>query len=140
MRAEPYGCPQAVNSYESKGAVVFLLIRSDEYSFHESRVGMEVEYTRCTGFRICARSAEREIVTDNASKMGDRGRVTAIGMCASRICREKRARHRTREEEVACIPGEYVRNRQRRNTIVRRGGSARVRSGRHRKAGSQYKA
>ena len=36
--------------------------------------------------------------------------------------------------------GGYVRNRQRRNTIVRRGGSARVRSSRHRKAGSQHKA
>jgi hypothetical protein len=40
MRAEPYGRPQAVDSYESEGAVVFLLIRSDEYSFHESRVGV----------------------------------------------------------------------------------------------------
>src|SRR6266851_1432810 len=141
MRAEPYGCPQAVDSYESEGAVVFLLIRSDEYSFHESRVGVEVERPSFTGFRICACSAEGEIdLTDNASKVGDRGRIAATGMCTSGICRrEGHARHRTREEEVTCIRREYVRNRQGRNAIICKV-RARVCSSRHPNAGSQHKA
>jgi hypothetical protein len=107
---------------------VFLLVRSDEYPFHESRVGVEVERTRFTGFRICACSAECEIdLTDNASKVGDRGRIAAAGkMCTSGICRrEVHARHRTREEEVTCIRREYVRNRQRRNAIICTGGCGR---------------
>ena len=61
---------------------MFFLIRSDEYSFHESRVGVEVELTRCTGFRICACSAEREIdLTDNTPKVGDRGRIATTRIC-----------------------------------------------------------
>ena len=141
MRAEPYGRPQAVDSYESEGAVVFFLIGSDEYSFHESRVGVEVERTRFAGFRICACSAEGEIgLTDNASKVGDRGRIAATGMCTSGICRrEVHARHRTREEEVTCIRREYVRNRQGRNAIIC-SALARVCSSRHPNAGSQHKA
>jgi hypothetical protein len=58
MRGKPHGCPQAVNSYEGEGAVVLLLIFSDEYGFDESRIGMEVERPRRAAGRVGAGPTE----------------------------------------------------------------------------------
>ena len=87
MRAQRARC-YAVNSYESKGAIVPALIRGDKRAFHESRVCVELIRSGRAGFGIHSRSAECEVdLADEPFKIRNGGRVAAFRVRACAVCR-----------------------------------------------------
>ena len=87
MQAQRARC-YAVNSYESKGAIVPALIRGDKRAFHESRVCVELIRSGRTGFGIHSRSAEGEVdLADKPFKVRDRGGVAPFRVRACAVCR-----------------------------------------------------
>jgi hypothetical protein len=61
MQAQRARCREAVDSYESEGALVSLFIRTDELSLDKARVCVKAILALRAGFSIRARSAELEI-------------------------------------------------------------------------------
>ncbi len=88
MRAQRARC-DAVNSYESKRAVMRSLVRSDKRPFHESCVCVELIWGRHAGFGIRSRSAKGEVnLADKPFKIRNRGWVAPFGVrtCGIRRC------------------------------------------------------
>jgi hypothetical protein len=61
MQAQRARCREAVDSYESEGALVSLFIRTDELPLEKARVCVKAILALRAGFSIRARSAKLEI-------------------------------------------------------------------------------
>ena len=91
----------AVDSYKCKGAFVDPLIRGDELTFHEPRIGVEAVAGFCSGLSVCGHSAERQVdLAHKSVEVGDGGRIPPFRVGTSRIGREGRAVDRARKIEV----------------------------------------
>jgi hypothetical protein len=76
----------AVNSYESKRTMVSSLVRTDEHTFHEAGIRVEIVRRRPAGFRVRPYPAEIQVDTpDESLEVRNRGWVAAVGLKTFRI-------------------------------------------------------
>lgn len=73
----------AVNSYEGKGALVFLLIGGDELALDEAGVCMKSVRLLFTGLEVHTYPSEESLnLSYEAVKIRDRGRIATFGVGA----------------------------------------------------------
>src|SRR5262249_52139308 len=107
----------AVDSYESKRAMVSSLVRTNKHAFHKAGIRVEIVRRRCAGFGVCPYAAESQVDIPNESlEVRNCGWVAAVRLNTMRISvRCCRSIDRTWKEEVGGCRGRgrgYLRNWQ----------------------------
>ena len=76
----------AVDSYESKRAMVSSLVRTDEHAFHKASIRVEIIRRRRAGFRVRPCPAESQVdLPDESLEVRNCGRVAAVRLNTMRI-------------------------------------------------------